>query len=99
MEEHKPYQDRLHREPDFVVEYKLDPCDELKSSKPSQGMRVDFLYEGDDPSTDGVHMIWPELLDEAGNVIKDTTPGKMAEKGTANMWVVDEERRHIHAKD
>jgi len=98
MEEHKPYQERLKREPDFIVSYEIKPCEEMKSAKPGQGMRLDFLYEGDDPATDGVHMIWPEILDEDGKIIKDTTPGNIPQKGTANMWVVDEERRHIHAK-
>lgn len=98
MEKHKPYQERLNREPDFVVEYVLDLCDELKDAKPSQGMRVDFLYDGDDPQKEGVHMIWPELLDELGNVVIDTTPGNMSKQGKANMWVVDETRRPIHAK-
>jgi hypothetical protein len=97
MEEHSPYQNRLKRNPDFIVEYEFDPCDELKSSKPGQGMRVDFLYEGDNPSIEGVHMIWPELLDGVGEVIKDKTPGKIATCGKANMWVVDESRRPYHA--
>ena len=98
MEDHKPYQERLKREPDFIVAYKIDLCEELKDSKPGQGMRVDFLYEGDDPSIDGVNMIWPEILDEQGNILKDTTPGNIPKEGTANMWVVDEDRRNIHAK-
>jgi len=98
MRDHAPYQDRLNREPDFIVEYELDPCDEMKSSKPGQGMRVDFLYDGDDPSEDGIHMIWPELLDKDGEVILDTTPGNMDKAGKANMWVVDETRRIYHAK-
>lgn len=59
-------------------------------------MRVDFLYEKDDPVTDGVHMIWPEILDIKGHVIEDTTPGNIPQKGYANMWVVDEKRRPYH---
>lgn len=97
MKPHTPYQISLHREPDFVVRYQLDPCDELKSAKPGQGMRLDFLYAGDDPIKDGIYMIWPELLDESGNVITDTTPGNMAPVGKANMWVVNEEMRQFHA--
>jgi len=96
MEPHIPYQQNLNREPDFIVEYQLDPCDELKSAKPGQGMRLDFLYDGEDPELDGIHMIWPELLDEDGNVILDKTPGEMETKGKANMWIVNEERREIH---
>lgn len=98
MSHHTPYQDRLKRNPDFVVEYEIDLCDELKDAKPGQAMRVDFLYEGDNPEVEGVHMIWPELLDEHGNIILDATPGKIAKRGNANMWVVDETRRPYHAE-
>ena len=98
MNHHTPYQERLKRSPDFVVEYEIDLCDELRGTKPGQGMRVDFLYEGDNPAIEGVHMIWPEILDENGNVILDTTLGNIAERGKANMWVFDEARRPYHAK-
>lgn len=97
MNHHTPYQERLKRGPDFVVEYEIDLCGDLKDAKPDQGMRVDFLYEGDNPQVEGVHMIWPELLDENGDVILDTTPGDIAKRGKANMWVVDEARRPYHA--
>ncbi|MDO6526753.1 hypothetical protein Q4519_13765 [Motilimonas sp. 1_MG-2023] len=80
------------------MEYEIDLCDELKGAKPAQGMRVDFLYEGDNPQVEGVHMIWPELLDENCDVILDTTPGYIAKRGKANMWVVDETRRPYHAE-
>jgi len=96
MKPHVPYQEHRNREPDFIVNYELDPCDELKSAKPGQGMRLDFLYDGEDPMLDRVHMIWPELLDANGNVILDTAPGKMKTKGRANMWIVSEDRREFH---
>ncbi|MDP5191978.1 hypothetical protein, partial [Rheinheimera baltica] len=60
--------------------------------------RVDFLYDGDDPQIEGVHMIWPEILDENGKVIPDTTPGNIPPKGYANMWVLSDERREYHRK-
>lgn len=97
MSHHTPYQERLKRPPDFVVEYEVDLCDELKDAKPGQGMRVDFLYEGDDPEVEGVHMVWPELLDENGEVILDAAPSGIAKRGRANMWVVDEAQRTYHA--
>ncbi len=97
MEEHCPYRDRLHREPDFVVEYELDPCKEMRSSKPGQGMRVDFLYEGEDPTVEGIHMIWPEILCPDGSVMRDTTPGAIPTKGKANMWAFNESTRAFHA--
>ncbi|WP_045856718.1 hypothetical protein [Teredinibacter purpureus] len=98
MEQHTPYEERSGRQPDFIVEYEIDLAKELKNAKPNQGMRVDFLYEGDDPQIDGVHMIWPEILDDKGCVIKDTTPGDIPQKGYANMWVLSEERREYHHK-
>ncbi|MDP5192147.1 hypothetical protein, partial [Rheinheimera baltica] len=63
MEEHTPYEERTKRQPDFIVEYEINLAEEIKSAKPGQGMRVDFLYDGDDPQIEGVHMIWPEILD------------------------------------
>lgn len=98
MNDHTPYQERLNRIPDFIVEYEIDLSEELKDTKLGQGMRVDFLYDGDNPQIEGVHMIWPELLDANGDVILDTTPGNIAQQGKANMWVVDETRRKYHAE-
>src|SRR3546814_5384241 len=80
MAEHISYKETLKRDADFVVEYELDPDDALKTATPCQGMRVDFLYAGDDPNTDGSYMIWPELVDQQGLVVRDTTPGKMESK-------------------
>ncbi|MCW8935347.1 MAG: hypothetical protein OQK98_11540 [Gammaproteobacteria bacterium] len=56
--------------PDLIFSYEIKLCEELKDAKPGQGMRVDFLYEGDIPSIEGIHIIWPEILDEKGNVLK-----------------------------
>jgi len=95
---HSPYEDDQNRQPDFVVEYEIDLCDEMKNAKPHQGMRTDFLYDGDDPQLDGVYMIWPELLDENSQVIEDKTPGSAPHKGRANMWILSEEMREFHRK-
>ncbi|MCW8857987.1 MAG: hypothetical protein OQJ95_11535 [Kangiella sp.] len=84
--------------PDFVVEYEIDLCEELKEIKLEQGMRIDFLYDGDDPQVEGVHMIWPELLDEKNEIVLEVTQSNIAKQGKANMWVVDEARRPYHAK-
>ena len=94
---HTPYQKRLKRSPDFIVEYVIAPEKELGGGKPTQGMRLDFLYSGDDPAVDGIHMIWPEILNEKGEVLLDTTPGIVSIKGKANMWVVDETFRSNHS--
>ena len=96
MKQHTPYQERLQRDPDFIVEYAIDLAEELKEAKPHQGMRIDFLYQGDDLQTDGVHMIWPELLDKNGLVILDARPEAIEKSGKANMWIVMDERREYH---
>lgn len=96
MNEHIPYEKTTGREPDFIVEYEIDLDDALKASEPSQGMRVDFLYDGDDPKTDGVFMIWPEILDDNGEVILDTSSSKFPKKGSANMWVLNREMMEYH---
>ncbi|WP_445363628.1 hypothetical protein ACJJIQ_02695 [Microbulbifer sp. ANSA003] len=98
MKVHIPYEERSGRNPDFVVKYKIDLSEENKNAKPGQGMRVDFLYNGDDPQVEGIHMIWPEILDEDGRVIRDTTPGNIPNEGFANMWILNEERREHHHK-
>lgn len=95
---HSRYEDDQNRQPDFVVEYEIELCDEIKNAKPHQGMRTDFLYDGDDPQLDGVYMIWPELLDENGQVVEDQTPGSAPHKGRANMWILSEEMREFHRK-
>lgn len=95
---HYPFEDEQYRQPDFVVEYEIDLCDEMKNAKPQQGMRTDFLYDGDDPQLDGVYMIWPELLDENGQVIEDKTPGSAPHQGRANMWILSGEMREFHRK-
>ena len=95
---HSPYKGAQNRQPDFIVEYEIDLCDEMKNAKPHQGMRTDFLYHDDDPQVDGIYMIWPELLDENGQVIEDTTPGSAPLYGTANMWILSEEMREFHRK-
>ncbi|AZZ98883.1 hypothetical protein [Pseudoalteromonas sp. R3] len=93
---HSPYEDIQNRQPDFIVRYEIDLCDDIKNAKPHQDMRTDFLYHGDDPEVDGIYMIWPELLDENGQVIEDTTPGSAPLKGTANMWILSDEMREFH---
>ena len=95
---HSPYEEDQNRQPDFIVEYEIDLCEELKDAKPHQGMRTDFLYHGDDPQVDGIYMIWPELLDVNGGVIEDTSPNSVPNKGTANMWILSDEMREYHLK-
>ncbi|WP_444915879.1 hypothetical protein [Microbulbifer sp. TRSA007] len=96
MKAHIPYEERSGRKPDFVVKYKIDLSEENKNAKPGQGMRIDFLYDGDDPQVEGIHMIWPEILDEDSRVIRDTTPGNIPNEGFSNMWILSEERSEYH---
>ena len=97
MKIHTPYQQIYKRNPDFIVEYVFDPCDEMKHTKPSQGMRVDFRYQSDGLQSNQVYMIWPELLDKQGNVIRDITPRVIDTYGLAHMWVVNPDMRTYHA--
>ena len=98
MNEHTPYEQTSGRKPDFIVEYEIDLDDAIKDAKPHQGMRVDFLYDGDDPKADGFFIIWPEILDGNGKVILDTEPSSIPKKGYANMWVIRREQMDYHQK-
>lgn len=89
---HKPYAESTGMLPDFEVEYELDIDPELSSVKPCQGMRCDFLYEGDDPATNGIHMIWPEILNDEGGVILDKRIA-IPHSGRATMWIGQHESR------
>ncbi len=90
---HIPYAESSGRLPDFEVSYEILPS---INAPFTHGARCDFLYEDDDPHKDGVHMIWPEFLDDEGNVILDKTiqPKK---KGRATMWIgIHESRIKFH---
>ena len=95
LEPHTPYAERCQRNPDFVVEYIWKPDQELSTTKCFQGIRSDFLYAGDGPQKDGIHMIYPEFLDHTGHVIlqKDT---EVERYGFANMWILMQERVSYH---
>ncbi len=93
---HTPYCEKMNGEPDFEVSYTIDPDPEVADIKPKQGLRCDFMYDGDDPKIDGIYMIWPEFLDEDGNIIADKTID-VDPVGKANMWILRPEiRDQIH---
>lgn len=95
---HTPYEQILGHIADFEVAYEFDISSEIESIMPFQGMRCDFLYEGDKPSSDGIHMIWPELQDKNNNIILDKRV-TLETKGLATMWICQHEARmHIHQK-
>lgn len=86
---HLPYTERSGRVPDFKVEYGFFSELNLKFG---QGARCDFLYEGEDPKTDGIHMIVPEFLDCQGRVILDKTI-RPNSQGEALMWILSGQSR------
>ena len=94
-EEHEPYRVKFGRDPDFIVEYYWNPDPECKSVKRLQGMRSDFIYAGDDPTVEGIHMIWPEFLDSSGDVILQGNY-EVASEGYANMWILTKENIPYH---
>lgn len=44
------------------------------------------MYEGDDPSKDGIYMIHPEFLDEDGQAIGEELAVPL--EGKASMWIM-----------
>lgn len=93
---HTPYVESSGRLPDFEVSYEVNIDPALSGLKLSQGMRCDYLYEGDDSKEDGIHMIWPEILDDAGEVILNRSL-PLKRKGHATMWIgMHESRVNIH---
>jgi hypothetical protein len=49
-------------------------------------MRSDFAYEGDDPRTDGMYMIWPEFESDDGVPLADAADIPVT--GFASMWIL-----------
>lgn len=95
---HIPYENTTGRKPDFEVQYNLNISPDLVGVNPAQGMRCDFLYDGDDPKIDCIYQIWPELLDEKGDVILDKSI-PITPMGMATMWIGSQEMREkIHQK-
>jgi len=91
-----PYDQKYNRKPDFTVDYEYIHDQSDYVMKMSQGMRSDFCYE-EDAKNGPSHMIWPEFLDNNGNVILDTeTP--IPDQGKAHMWVIVDEKRDYHRK-
>lgn len=53
------------------------------------------MYEGDDPSTDGIYMIHPQFLDKHGQPLDNGLPVPL--EGKASMWIlIPEMRASIH---
>lgn len=92
-----PYEEFRGHPPDFRVTYRLYTELKGKIARPVyQGLRSDFLYEGDDINDTGIFCIHPEFEDISGNVIMDKY-SPVPIQGTARMWILfPEMRRLVH---
>ncbi|HEV7351001.1 hypothetical protein [Telluribacter sp.] len=97
MMEYKPYKELLKRSYDFIVEYKFLTIEEggRYSGTPFQGYRSDFWYEHNNHDIKGYFMIYPEFLDESGQVITDLS-SRVSEKGRAAMWILNDKMQEYH---
>ena len=95
---HVPYEQNTGHPADFEIEYEFHPETFSSNYGLHQGIRTDFLYEGDDPHKEGINMIWPEFIDENDKVILDKTIN-IPLKGKALMWIgFHESRVNVHQK-
>jgi hypothetical protein len=93
-----PYEVQSGRRPDFRVRYRFYSADEGGREAPRwQGYRSDLSYEGDDLKTEGMYMVWPEFLDEHGEVILDNR-NPVPPQGEAYMWILNDEMRELHRR-
>lgn len=97
MTDHQPYEEKLNRPPDFVVDYHFLTKEEggRRSGPPTQGYRSDFWYKHENQKPNQIFMIWPEFLDAQGNLVR-TTDKAVARTGKAQMWVVNDEMKEFH---
>ena len=80
---------------DFVVSYLLYPPEDGGRILTYQHLRCDFMYEGDDPKTDGIYMIHPEFLGGDGKIVEEQI--QISLSGKALMWIcIPEMRDEIH---
>jgi len=88
------YADRAGWLPDFEVAYRIfTPEEGGRKKPPHQHTRWDFLYEGDDPETDRISMIWPEFIDASGAVLPE---GIVPMSGRALMFIAAPQGRPYH---
>ncbi|MDO6387501.1 hypothetical protein [Uliginosibacterium sp. 31-12] len=91
----RTYEEIRKYNPDFVVRYRLYSPSEGGRKITFQHLRCDFMYEGDDPSKDGIYMIHPQFLDEEGNALPQDQAVPL--EGKTSMWIlVPEMRASIH---
>ena len=91
----KTYEQIRGHKPDFIVRYRLYAPSEGGRKVTYQHLRCDFMYDGDDPHTDGIYMIHPEFIDKNGDPLDEELPVPL--DGHASMWIlVPEMRKRVH---
>jgi hypothetical protein len=96
MENHESYTGRLGHPHDFEVEYCiLKESEGGRKTLPYQGIRWDFWYEYNGEHKNQLFMIWPEFLDENGQVITQKN-SPVPSTGKARMWIVNDALRKYH---
>lgn len=80
---------------DFIAEITILTADEGgRKTPPRNGVRWDFLYEGDVVGRD-MYMIWPVFQDSSGHAIADDVP--LAGTLRAKMYILNSEgRKKVH---
>ncbi len=98
MEKHVPYEKIRNRPCDFIVKYRFLTKEEggRQTGLPTQGIRSDFMYFGDNPKKDGIFMIHPEFIDKDNNVIIEKVA--VPESGKALMWIINPKFIEYHKK-
>lgn len=92
----RTYSERTGRKPDFEVRYRfLSAAEGGRTAPPRQHVRWDFMYAEDDPTVDGVNMVWPEFISLNGEVLPE---GEVPAEGWAQMFIVDRARVPFHSE-
>lgn len=96
MDLHRPYEQFRNKDCDFIVQYRFFSPEEggRKTGNPIQGYRSDFMYP-EDEKLKKLWMIWPEFLNDDGNVILNKSL-PVHTSGKAKMWIVNEESVESH---
>jgi translation elongation factor EF-Tu-like GTPase len=90
---------RLYKQPDdFEAIIRIFSADEGgRMTPPFNGIRWDFAYAEDDVPTTGLHMIWPDFIDEAGDSLPTDQALPIGVALQARMTVVvDDMRSELH---
>ena len=81
---------------DFVVEYKiLSELEGGRKTLPRQGIKWDFSYKSPTHDLNKLFMIWPQFINEKGQIIQKTEKS-VPICGKARMWIVNDKMRKYH---